>query len=333
MSEFPYILAFTLFLGLLFSFTNGSRDSGNTMTALVSERIVSPHKAVILCASMNLLGALLGIEVALTIAKGLVQMEVISNCPALAFSALVGAVACHVITRFLKLPTSSFHGLIGGIFGAAVACGGWEALNYEVICRKVLLPILFTPLGGFAVSFLLTALLVRICLQNHPRTCDHFFYKAQVFSSGLMALSHGMNDAQKAMGIIVLALFSLNQVSFVEVPFWVRMVCALAMFMGTIYGGLRVIRSGSYRIFEMQPLQGFVSTLSSSVVTFFFSLLGVPISTTHVFASTVVGVGSSRRLAAARSGIMRKILIVWFLTIPAAALMSALVLLAIKMIR
>ena len=213
-----------------------------------------------------------------------------------------------------------------------MAAGGWQALQYETICRKVLLPIIFTPVGGFVLSFLLTAVLVRLTLPMHPRVGDYLFQKLQFFSSAFMALSHGMNDAQKAAGVIILALFSFQRIPLGEISFWVRVACALAMALGTIYGGLRIIRNRRYKVFELQSLHGFVSGLSSAIVTLCFSLAGAPISTTHVFASTIVGAGSSKRLSGVRWGIARSIIVVWILTIPAAALMGALVFHLLKMI-
>ena len=325
MSDLPLILILTLFLSLLYAFTNGARDSGNAIATLVSERIVSPRMAVLICAAMNLLGALLGTAVALTVAKGLIHIHVIADCQTLALSALTGAILWHGVTRFFNLPSSSFHGLIGGLCGAAVAAGGWQALQYGTIFRKVLLPIIFTPVGGLVLSFLLTAVLVRLTLPMHPRVGDYLFQKLQLFSSAFMALSHGMNDAQKAAGVITLALFSFQRISLEEVTLWVRVVCALAMALGTIYGGLRIIRKRRYKVFELQSLHGFVSGLSSAIVTLCFSLTGAPISTTHVYASTIVGAGSSKRLSGVRWGIARSIIVVWILTIPAAALMGALV--------
>lgn len=332
MSELPVILILTLSLSLFFAFTNGERDSSNAIATLISERITTPRVAVILCAVMNLLGALLGTGVALTVAHGLTKMAPITSCQTLALSALVGAMAWNGITRFLGLPSSSFHSLIGGLCGAAVACGGWDALNYANIFWKVLLPLVFSPLGGFFLSFLLMAALVRMCLQMHPRVGDHLFQKLQIASSGLMALSHGMNDAQKAMGIITLALFAFNRIPLWEVSIWVRLACAAAMALGTLYGGLRVIKTGRYRVFELESMHGFVSSLSAALVTLIASAMGAPISTTHVFASTIVGVGSSKRLSAVRWGMARKMIVIWVLTIPAAALMGALVFQLLKMI-
>jgi len=332
MSDLPLILILTLFLSLLYAFTNGARDSGNAIATLVSERIVSPRLAVLICAAMNLLGALLGTAVALTVAKGLIHIHVIADYQTLALSALAGAILWHGVTRFFNLPSSSFHGLMGGLGGAAVASGGWQALQYETICWKVLLPIIFTPLGGFVLSFLMTAVLVRWSLPMHPRVGDYLFQKLQLFSSALMALSHGMNDAQKAAGVIILALFSFHRLPLGEISFWVRVACALAMALGTIYGGLRIIRTRRYKVFELQSLHGFVSGLSSVIVILSFSLAGAPISTTHVFASTIVGAGSSKRLSGVRWGIARSIIVVWILTIPAAALMGAMVFHLLKMI-
>jgi len=325
MPDIPVFLILTLFLSLLFAFNNGARDSGNGIATLVSARIVPPRLAVILCALMNLLGALLGTEVALTVASGLARMEAIADCRTLALSALVGAIIWNGVTRFLDLPSSSFHGLIGGLCGAAVACSGWDALNYEIIFRKVLLPLIFSPLGGFLLSFLLMAALVRICLDVRPRWGDHLFQKLQIVSSGLMAFCHGMNDAQKAMGVITLALFASQQISVWEVSIWTRIACASAMALGTVYGGLRIIRTRNYTTFEMESVHGFVSGISAATVTLFASLFGAPISTTHVFALAIVGGGSSKRLSAVRWGIARSMMVVWLLTIPAAALMGALV--------
>lgn len=332
MSEIPVILVLTLVLSLLFAFTNGERDSGNAMATLISERITTPRVAIILCAVMNLLGALMGTSVALTVAHGLTQMGPTGNCQTLALSALIGAIVWNGVTRFLGLPSSSFHSLIGGLCGAAVACGGWDALNYSILCRKVLLPLVFSPLGGFFLSYLLMAALVRMCLQMHPRVGDHLFQKLQIASSGLMALSHGMNDAQKAMGIITLALFAFDRIPPGDVSVLVRLACAAAMALGTLYGGLKVIKTGSYRVFELESMHGFVSSLSAAVVTLISSAMGAPISTTHVFASTIVGVGSSKRLSAVRWGIARNMVVIWVLTIPAAALMGALVFHVLKLI-
>lgn len=325
MPDIPLFLILTLFLSVLFAFNNGARDSGKGIATLVSARIVPPRLAVILCALMNLLGALLGTEVALTVAGGLARMDAIADCRTLALSALVGAMIWNGVTRFLDLPSSSFHGLIGGLCGAAVACGGWDALNYEVICRKVLLPLVFSPLGGFLLSFLLMAALVRIYLDIHPRWGDFLFQKLQIVSSGLLAFSHGMNDAQKAMGIITLALFASHQISVWEISLWTRIACASAMALGTVYGGMRIIRAGNYTMLEMESVHGFVSGISAAMVTLIASLFGAPISTTHVFALSIVGGGSSRRLSAVRWGIARSMMVVWLLTIPAAALVGALV--------
>lgn len=332
MSEIPVILILTLFLSLLFAFTNGERDSGNAMATLISERITTPRVAVVLCAVMNLLGALMGTSVALTVAQGLTQIGPTAACQTLALSALTGAIVWNGVTRFLGLPSSSFHSLIGGLCGAAVACGGWDALNYSILCRKVFLPLVLSPLGGFLLSFLMMAALVRMCLQMHPRVGDNLFQKLQIASSGLMALSHGMNDAQKAMGIITLALFAFDRIPLGEVSIWVRIACAAAMALGTLYGGLKIIKTGSYRVFELESMHGFVSSLSGAVVTLISSAIGAPISTTHVFASTIVGVGSSKRLSAVRWGIARNMVLIWVLTIPAAALMGALVFSLLKII-
>jgi len=332
MPDLPFFLILTLLLALFFAFSNGARDSGNGITTLVSTRVMPPRLAVMLCAGMNLLGALLGTEVALTVAGGLARMEAMADCRILALSALAGAMIWNGVTRFLDLPSSSFHGLIGGFCGAAVACSGWDALNYEVIFRKVLLPLFFSPLGGFLLSFLMMAVLVRLCLDVQPRWGDHLFRKLQIASSGFMAFFHGMNDAQKAMGIITLALFAFQRIPVGEVSCWVRIACASAMALGTVYGGLKIIRTRNYSMFEMESVHGFVSGLSTATVTLIASLCGAPISTTHVFALAIVGGGSSKRLSAVRWGIARSMMVVWLLTIPAAALVGALVFLALEMI-
>lgn len=332
MPDFHILLNLTLFLSLFFSFINGARDSGNEIATLISARITPPRVAIILCALMNMFGALLGTAVAITIAGELIQMNSILNCPNLALSALAGALAWHGITRYLGLPSSSFHSLIGGFCGAAVACGGWDALNYVTICRKVLLPLVFSPLGGFLLSFLLMTTLVRVCLEMHPRLGDHLFQKLQIASSGLMALTHGMNDAQKTMGMMVLALLAFQEIPTVEVSYWVRVACALAMALGTVYGGMKIVKIGRYRMFEMESVHGFASSISAATVTLIASLCGAPISTTHVFALTIVGVGSSKRLSTARWGIARKIIAVWILTIPAAAMMGTLFFYLLKIV-
>ena len=220
------------------------------------------------------------------------------------------------------MPSSSSHALIGGLIGAAIAYKGWNSLQYGSIIDKVIVPLFLSPLAGFIGGYLLMLLLAWITCKLNPRIMNKMFRRLQVIAAAFMALSHGSNDGQKTMGIITLALFLFHQIPAIEVPLWVKLICALAMAIGTANGGWKIIKTMGKKIFKMRPVHGFAAETSSSLVIITASMIGAPISTTHVFSSSILGVGSSKRFSAVRWGVAGHMVIAWVLTLPASALVG-----------
>ena len=324
MPEFPLILTLVIVIALFFDFTNGAHDSANAIATVVSTKVLSPRTAVVMAALLNLAGAFLGVKVAQTIGSGIIHTDMIQGCQALTMAALMGAIFWNLFTWYLGLPSSSSHALIGGLVGAAVAYRGWEAVNYSSIAHKVLLPLVVSPLAGFITGYLLMLGLSWSFRNAHPRRVNKLFRKLQILSSAFMATSHGMNDAQKTMGIITLALFLGNHVHDMTVPIWVKLACALAMAMGTAAGGWKIVKTMGHKIFKLEPIHGFAAETSAATVISMASLLGAPISTTHTISTSILGVGSSKRLSAVRWGIAGNMIFAWVLTIPAAGAVAAL---------
>lgn len=319
MFEIPLLLVIIVLVALVFDFTNGAHDCANAIATVVSTKALSPRVAVCMAAALNLGGALLGTEVAKTLGSGIVHPDVVSGSHILVLAALVGAIAWNVITWYFGIPSSSSHALIGGLIGAAVACTGFEALNGMSIVKKVLLPLIISPLAGFSVAFLFMWGIYWACARISRRMVNKAFYKLQILSAGLMATSHGLNDAQKTMGIITLALLIFGQIDSVEVPLWVKLSCALAMALGTAVGGWKIVKTMGHKIFKLEPVHGFAAESSAAMVIGGASLLGAPISTTHTISACIFGVGSTKRLSAVRWGVAGHLVIAWVLTIPAAA--------------
>jgi PiT family inorganic phosphate transporter len=280
--------------------------------------------AVIMAATLNLAGALLGTEVADTVGKGIVRPEMVMGCQGLVLAALAGAIAWNVITWYFGIPSSSSHALIGGLIGAAVAFGGWDTLSLGSIAKKVLVPLFTSPLAGLAGGYLVMLALGWLCKRSKPAPANALFRKLQIVSSAFMAISHGMNDAQKTMGIITLALFLFHWIPEVAVPTWVMISCASVMGLGTAIGGWKIIKTMGHRIFKLEPFHGFAAETSAALVITTASHFGAPISTTHIISTAIMGVGASKRLNAVRWGVAGNLLIAWVLTIPASAAIAAL---------
>jgi PiT family inorganic phosphate transporter len=234
----------------------------------------------------------------------------------------MGAILWNLITWYLGLPSSSSHALIGGLIGAAVAYKGWDTLQFGSIVDKVIVPLFLSPLSGFIGGYMLMLALAWITCKMHPKVMNNMFRRLQVFAAGFMALSHGSNDGQKTMGIITLALFLFHRIPAIEVPFWVKLTCASAIAFGTATGGWKIIKTMGKKIFKMEPVHGFAAETSSALVILGASALGAPISTTHVFSSSILGVGSSKRFSAVRWGVAGQMVIAWVLTLPASALVG-----------
>ena len=323
MFEVPLLLLLIVIVALVFDFTNGAHDCANAIATVVSTKALSPRTAVLMAAVLNFIGALLGEEVAHTLGAGIVNPAVVADSHLLVLAALVGAIAWNLITWYYGIPSSSSHALIGGLIGAAVAHAGFTTLNGMSIVKKVLIPLVCSPLAGFAVGFLLMGLISVVLCRVHRTKLNRVFYKLQIVSAAFMATSHGLNDAQKTMGVITLALLIFGQIDTVYVPLWVKLVCAAAMAAGTAVGGWKIIKTMGHRIFKLEPVHGFAAETSASLVITGASLVGAPISTTHTITSCIFGVGSTKRLSAVRWGVAGNLVIAWILTLPASATIAA----------
>lgn len=323
MPELPLLLVLIVLVALAFDFTNGAHDCANAIATVVSTKVLTPRTAVMLAAALNLGGALLGTEVASTVGKGIVRPEMVMGSQLLVLAALVGAIAWNIITWYLGIPSSSSHALIGGLIGSAVAHGGWDTLQYQSIAYKVLLPLFTSPLAGFLGGYLLMLVLAWLFQRSNPHQTGTLFRKLQIVSSAFMATSHGLNDAQKTMGIITLALFIFHLIPEVTVPFWVKLSCASVMGLGTAVGGWKIIKTMGHRIFKLEPFHGFAAESAAALVISGASHFGAPISTTHIISTAIMGVGASKRVSAVRWGVAGHLVVAWVLTIPASALISA----------
>lgn len=324
MLDIPVLLVVIVLVALVFDFTNGAHDCANAIATVVSTKVLSPRTAVTMAAVLNLVGALLGSEVASTLGKGIVNTDVVMGSTILVLAALVGAIFWNILTWYYGLPSSSSHALIGGLIGAAVTHAGFASLNVASIFKKIILPMLLSPLAGFVVSYLVMTALMLLFSSTNRRTVTKGFKKLQILSAAFMATSHGLNDAQKTMGVITLALVLFNQIDTFYVPFWVKISCALAMALGTALGGWKIIKTMGHRIFKLEPVHGFAAETSASLVITGASLIGAPISTTHTITACIFGVGSTKRLSAVRWELAANLAVAWVITIPASATMAGL---------
>ena len=322
MFEVPLLLAVIVLVALVFDFTNGAHDCANAIATVVSTKVVTPRFAVGAAALLNLGGALLGTEVAKTLGSGIVLPHVVEGSHVLVLAALVGAIAWNCITWYYGIPSSSSHALIGGLIGAAVADEGFGALNVSGIVDKVLIPLVGSPLAGYIAGFLIMWLIYWIFGHVHRSKVNWTFRHLQLVSAGFMATSHGLNDAQKTMGIVTLALVIFGEIDSVEVPLWVKLACAGAMALGTAVGGWKIVKTMGHRIFKLEPVHGFAAESSAALVITGASLLGAPVSTTHTISACIFGVGSTKRLSAGRWNVAGSLLVAWTLTLPAAGIVG-----------
>ncbi len=330
MPDIPLMLVAVVAVALVFDFTNGAHDSANAIATIVSTKVLSPLTAVCMAGALNLLGAFLGTAVAHTIGSGIVRPEVVAGSQGVVLAALLGAIVWNLLTWYWGLPSSSSHALVGGLIGAAIAYGGWDAPSYGSIATKILLPLVLSPLAGFLSGYLLMVLLSWLVCRSTPRRVNFLFKKLQIVSSAFMATSHGLNDAQKTMGIITLALVLFGEIPEMTVPFWVKLSCAMAMGLGTASGGWKIVKTMGHKIFKLEPIHGFAAETAAAAVICGASALGAPISTTHTISTTVIGVGASKRLSAVRWGVAGRLVVAWVMTIPAAAVVAALCYFALR---
>lgn len=310
------LLAAIVAFALIFDFINGFHDSANAIATVVSTRVLTPLKAVLYGAVLNFAGAMMGTEVASTIGKGLVETAAISLETVLV--TVISAIIWNLMTWWKGLPTSSSHAMIGALLGATwmSAQGGDGAIHWATFMDKVVLPMIASPLAGIAIGFIVMLGLTWAVAKLRPRLISRIFGRLQIVSAGFMALSHGMNDAQKSMGIIALALLLTHPGAAFAVPLWVKIACAIAMGLGTMSGGWRIIHTLGSKMIRLQPIHGFAAETTASLIIAGASHFGLPVSTTHVITSSIMGVGATKRLSAVRWGVVGNIVWAWLLTLP-----------------
>ncbi|AWV06776.1 inorganic phosphate transporter [Marilutibacter maris] len=355
------LVLIVILAALIFEYINGFHDTANSIATVVATKVLSPMQAVGLAASMNLIGALLGTAVAKTIASGLIDVGVVEVGSQMILCALMGGIVWNLITWWLGLPSSSSHALIGGLCGAALAAASnnfhaiiWSQPKEPLyksagVLWKVIVPMVTSPVLGFVAGFLVMGLLFFVISMMarsggllarlaRPRWVNSLFGKAQLVSAAGMGLAHGMNDAQKTMGIIALTLFSAQSVGTLDdlpgwlaflhpsdeamatqgIDLWIKITCALVMAAGTAAGGWRIIKTLGHKLVKLHPIHGFAAETSASAVIFAASSLGIPVSTTHNISSAIMGVGTAKRFNAIKWTVVEKMIWAWILTIPAA---------------
>ncbi|TAM09883.1 MAG: inorganic phosphate transporter [Nevskiaceae bacterium] len=365
------LLVVVILIALTFTYINGFHDTANSIATVIATKVLTPRQAVLMAAVTNMIGALSGTAVAKTIAEGLINAQMVNEGAFFLLSALGGAIIWNLITWWWGLPSSSSHGLVGGMVGAALAVATnnldaviwwtpgnghwWDATG---VIPKVVLPMVASPLLGFAVAFAamlaLYLLLLWFSRQNRfpilhrlgrTSNVNAFFGRSQIFSAAAMGLSHGMNDAQKTMGIVALALAGATASGTLDdvphwlaflriqetaggdfnVPAWVAVVCALTMAAGTAGGGWRIIKTLGHKMVRLHPIHGFVAETSSALVIVTASLFGIPVSTTHCVSSAIMGVGAAKRPGAIRWSIVERMVWAWVLTLPITAALAYLI--------
>ncbi|MSO83279.1 MAG: inorganic phosphate transporter [Acidobacteria bacterium] len=310
-------------VALIFDYINGFHDAANSIATIVSTRVLTPGQAVIWAATFNFLAAFgFGTAVARTVGGGMIDLAVVTS--AVIFGGLMGAIIWDLITWWLGLPTSSSHALVGGYAGAAIAKAGWGSLIASG-WTKTLIFIVLAPLMGMGLALVISVVTLWMFRGFSPRRVDSWFRRLQLVSAALYSLGHGTNDAQKTMGIIAGILFTGGYLTEFTIPSWVILVACAAIAMGTLSGGWRIVQTMGSKITKLQPFGGFAAETSGAITLFVASWFGIPVSTTHTITGAIIGVGAVRRLSAVRWGVARRILWAWILTIPASAIIGALI--------
>jgi inorganic phosphate transporter, PiT family len=317
------LLAGLIGIALFFDFLNGLHDAANSIATIVSTRVLRPQYAVMWAAFFNFIAFLFfGLHVAETLGKGIIDPAIVN--PQLIFAALMGAIIWNIVTWIFGIPSSSSHALVGGLVGAGLARTGGDAIVLSGLLKTVG-AIFLSPMIGFFLALMLVLIVSWICLRQTPFAVDRSFRGLQFISASLYSLGHGGNDAQKTMGIIAVLLFSQGHLGpTFHVPFWVVISCQSAMALGTLFGGWRIVHTMGSKITRLNPMQGFCAETGGAITLFGATWLGIPVSTTHTITGAIIGVGAARRVSAVRWGLAGNIVIAWIITLPSAALISAL---------
>jgi PiT family inorganic phosphate transporter len=323
------VIAVVIVMALAFDYTNGFHDAANAIATSVATRALTPRTALVMAAVMNLLGAFLGTEVATTVGSGIIQAPQGLSGLLVVLAALIGAIVWNLITWRLGLPSSSSHALIGGLVGAALASS--SSVQWEGVLDKVVIPMVLSPVVGFVLAALVMLAILWLFRRGRPEPLQRGFRHAQTVSAAAMALGHGLQDAQKTMGVIVLALVVGGYHQGFEIPWWVILVSAGALSAGTYAGGWRIMRTLGRRIIALDPPHGFAAEVTASTILYTTAFVfAAPISTTQTITSAILGVGATKRLSAVRWGVAGNIAVAWVLTLPMAALAAALAFWALR---
>lgn len=316
-------------IALIFDFLNGFHDSANSISTVVSTRVLSPKYAVLWAAFFNFAAVFfVGTQVAHTVGKGIIHIDIVDNLVIL--SALGGAILWNITTWYYGLPSSSSHALIGGLIGAAVSKAGPGTLVWSGIIKTSLF-IIISPAVGMALGFFFMVLAMNLSRNSNMAKSDKVFRKLQLFSAAVYSMGHGMNDAQKTMGIIAMALFSKGLLgNTFHIPIWVIIICYTMISLGTMFGGWRIVKTMGTKITKLQPIGGFSAETAAACSIIGATMGGIPVSTTHTITGAIVGVGSTKRLSAVRWGVAGNIIWAWILTIPISAAISAALFLGLK---
>ena len=316
-----WLIWLIVLLAILFDYINGFHDTANAIATSVSTRAISPRNAIFMAAILNFTGAMVSTGVAKTIGGDLVSQPSEISLEVIV-AALIGAIIWNIATWYFCIPSSSSHSLIGGVIGAVCISVGPAALDSDGI-GKIILSLVLSPVIALAIGYLVMIAILWIVRNRSPLLLNRQFRKMQLLSASLMAFSHGANDAQKAMGIIALALVTGGYLEAMEIPIWVKLACATSMALGTSVGGWRIISTMGTKIFKMESINGFAADLNSALVIFGATFLHLPVSTTHVVSGSIMGVGSAKRVRAVHWGVARSMLIAWVVTIAISAAISA----------
>jgi PiT family inorganic phosphate transporter len=318
--EFALVICIVI-LGLIFDYTNGFHDAANVVSTIIATGVLTPVVAICMASILNVVGAIQISGVAQTIASGLVDPNYTSSI--IVIAALLGAITWNILTWSLGIPSSSSYALIGGLVGAVWTQTGMQAVYWQQLLKKVIIPMISSPLIGCLCSFLFLKILQFSIKRFNKFT--RLFACLQIFSAALVALAHGLNDAQKSMGIITLGLFSAGIISSDAIPLWVILSCALVIGIGTASGGMRIINTVGFQITHLKPHQGFVAESSSSIVILIASFLGMPISSTQMIVGSITGVGLAKKTSKVKWNTAHKLVLTWVFTLPFAASFSCLI--------
>ncbi|BBA68931.1 inorganic phosphate transporter [Geobacter sulfurreducens] len=313
------MLVLVIGAALAFDYINGFHDTANAIATCVSTRALSVRSAIVMAAVLNFAGAMISTKVASTIGKGIVDAGNVTQMVVLA--GVLGAIVWDLVTWYYGLPSSSSHAIIGGIMGAVIAHAGTAALHWGGL-KKIILSLILSPVIGTLLGFIVMVIMLWSFKSTPPHSINKHFRRLQILSAAFMAFSHGTADAQKSMGVITMALVSYGALATFDVPTWVKIACAVAMGLGTAAGGWRIIKTVGKDFVKLQPVHGFCVETASAGVILGASSIGMPVSTTHVITSTILGVGLSKRITAVNWNVAYRILWAWVLTIPASAIMS-----------